>query len=146
MKPYKLKQLHLIINLYKQQGWIQHDLVGGVGGCSASPGAELCWSCVPPAHQLASLRQSLAWLLYLNCNCCSQFAYHHVITQITVSNFASNQRRNEGLPTMHCISLLFTITIFNEHLAKSCWNTLRFWFRISRFFKGMFLYLYYLRT
>jgi choline dehydrogenase-like flavoprotein len=30
------------------------------------------------------------------------------------------QRRNEGLPTMHCISLLFTITIFNEHLAKSC--------------------------
>jgi hypothetical protein len=40
------------------------------------------WLCVPPAHQLASLLQSLAWLLYLNCNCCSQFAYHHVITQI----------------------------------------------------------------
>jgi hypothetical protein len=56
------------------------------------------------------------------------------------------QRRNEGLPTMHCISLLFTIAIFNEHLAKRCWNTLRFWLRISRFFKGMFLYLYYLRT
>jgi hypothetical protein len=47
---------------------------------------------------------------------------------------------------MHCISLLFTITIFNERLAKSCWNTLRFWLRISRFFEGMFLYLYYLRT
>ena len=31
-----------------------------------------------------------------------------------------DQRRNKGLPTMHCISLLFTITIFNEHLAKSC--------------------------
>jgi hypothetical protein len=30
------------------------------------------------------------------------------------------QRRNEGLPTMHCVSLLFTITIFNERLAKSC--------------------------
>jgi hypothetical protein len=35
-------------------------------------------SCVLPAHQLASLLQSLAWLQYLNCNCCSQFAYHHV--------------------------------------------------------------------
>jgi hypothetical protein len=44
------------------QGWIQHDLVGGGGGggCSASSGAELCRSCVPPAHQLASLLQSLA--------------------------------------------------------------------------------------
>jgi hypothetical protein len=31
-----------------------------------------------------------------------------------------DQRRNEGLPTMHCVSLLFTITIFNERLAKSC--------------------------
>jgi hypothetical protein len=62
---------------------------GGGGGCSASSGAELCWSCA--AHQLASLLQSLAWLLYLNCNCCSQFAnYHHVITQITVSHFVSN--------------------------------------------------------
>ena len=68
--------------------WIQHDLVGGV--CSASSGAELCRSCVPPAHQLASLLQSIALLLYLNCNCCSQLAYHHVITQITVSHFASN--------------------------------------------------------
>jgi hypothetical protein len=74
------------------QGWIQHDLVGG-GGCSASSGAELCRSCVPPAHQHASLLQSLALLLQsldLNCNCCSQFAYHHVITQNTVSNFVSN--------------------------------------------------------
>jgi hypothetical protein len=69
------------------QGWIQHDLVGG---CSASSGAELCWSCVPPAHQLASLLQSLASLQYLNCNCCSQFAYHHIITQITVSHFVSD--------------------------------------------------------
>jgi hypothetical protein len=41
-----------------------------------APTAELYWSCVPPAHQL----------LYLNCNCCSQFTYH-VITQITVSHF-----------------------------------------------------------
>ena len=54
------------------QGWIQHDLVGG-GGCSARSSAKLCWSCVSPAHQLASLLQSLASLLYLNCNnCCSQ--------------------------------------------------------------------------
>ena len=41
------------------QGWIQHDLVGG-GGCSASSGGELCRSCVPPTHHLASLLQSLA--------------------------------------------------------------------------------------
>ena len=79
-----MKKIH-----FATQGWIQHDLVGG-GGCSASSGAELCRSCVPPAHQLASLLQSLALLLYLNCNCCSQLAYHHVITQITVSHFASN--------------------------------------------------------
>ena len=63
---------------------------GGGGVCSASFGAELCQSCVPTAHQLASLLQSLALLVYLNCNCCSQLAYHHVITQITVSHFASN--------------------------------------------------------
>ena len=46
----------------KQVG-IQHDLVGCGGGggvCSASSGAELCRSCVPPGHQLASLLQSLA--------------------------------------------------------------------------------------
>jgi hypothetical protein len=61
------------------QGWIQHDLVGG---CSASSSAKLCRSCVPPAHQLASLLQSLAWLLYLNCNCCSQFAYHHELLKL----------------------------------------------------------------
>ena len=36
------------------------------------------------------------------------------------SIIVNSQRRNEGLPTMHCISLLFTITIFNERLAKSC--------------------------
>jgi hypothetical protein len=60
-----------------QQGWIQHDLVGGGGGgggwgggggggggCSASSGAALCRSCVPPAHQLASLLQSLAWIVF----------------------------------------------------------------------------------
>jgi hypothetical protein len=35
-------------------------------------------------------------------------------------NNGAAQRRNEGLPAMHCISLLFTITIFNERLAKSC--------------------------
>ena len=28
-------------------------------------------------------------ILHLNCNCCSQFAYHHVIAQITVSHFVS---------------------------------------------------------
>ena len=41
---------------------------------------------------------------------------------IVIPELASvcHQRRNEGLPRMHCISLLFTITIFNEHLAKSC--------------------------
>jgi hypothetical protein len=55
------------------QGWIQHDLEGG----ALVPTAELCRLCVPTAHQL----------LYLNCNCFSQFAYHHVITQITVSHF-----------------------------------------------------------
>jgi hypothetical protein len=50
----------------------------GRGGALV-PTAELCRSCVPPAHQL----------LYLNCNCCSQliFTYHHAITQITVSHF-----------------------------------------------------------
>ena len=58
---------------------------------SSSPaGAELCRSCAPPTHQLAWLLQTLAWLLYLNCNCCSHFAYHHVVTQITVSHFVSN--------------------------------------------------------
>jgi hypothetical protein len=47
------------------------------GGGALVPTAELCRSCVPPAHQL----------LHLNLNCCSQFTYHHVITQITVSHF-----------------------------------------------------------
>ena len=61
--------------MYINQGWIQHDLVGGGGGGALVPTAELCRSCVPLAHQL----------LYLNC--CSQFTYHHVITQITVSHF-----------------------------------------------------------
>ena len=42
---------------------------GGGGGGALVPTAELCRSCVP------------------NCNCCSQFTYHHVITQITVSHF-----------------------------------------------------------
>jgi hypothetical protein len=45
----------------------QHDLVGGN---SASSGAELCRSCVPPGHELASLL--------------------HVTTQITVSHVVSN--------------------------------------------------------
>jgi superfamily II DNA helicase RecQ len=40
--------------------------------------------------------------------------------QERISTIVIDQRRNNGLPTMHCISLLFTITIFNEHLAKSC--------------------------
>jgi hypothetical protein len=29
-------------------------------------------------------------ILYLNCNCCSQFACHHAIAQITVSHFVSD--------------------------------------------------------
>ena len=80
------KWIHLVS--FSRDGLAWSD--GGGGGCSVSSGAELCRSCVLPAHQLASLLQSLAWLLYLNCNCCSQFAYHHVITQITVSYFVSN--------------------------------------------------------
>ena len=66
----------LLFHCTSGQGWIQHDLVGGGGGALLLT-AELCRSCVRPAHQL----------LYLNCNCCSQFTYHHVITQITVSHF-----------------------------------------------------------
>ena len=37
-----------------------------------------------------------------------------------ITTACRDQRRNEGLPTMHCVSLLFTITIFNERLTKSC--------------------------
>jgi hypothetical protein len=62
-------------------------MVGGGGGGGGCSGAELCRSRAPPAHQHTAV---LAWLLYLNYNCCSQFAYHHVITQITVSHFGSN--------------------------------------------------------
>ena len=43
-----ISQLLLFVD--NLQGWIQHDLIGGGGGCS---GAGLCRSCVPPAHQLA---------------------------------------------------------------------------------------------
>ena len=50
----KTSDLEISYHIY--QGWIQHDLVGG-GGCSASSGAKLCRSCVPPA--LNSLQQSL---------------------------------------------------------------------------------------
>ena len=32
----------------------------------------------------------------------------------------SEQRRNEGLPTMQCGSLLFKITIFDERMLESC--------------------------
>jgi hypothetical protein len=56
----RLAFVHILLTWLSQesissQGWIQHDLVGGGGRCSASSGAELCRSCVPPAHQLASL-------------------------------------------------------------------------------------------
>jgi hypothetical protein len=65
------------------------------GGCSLggvlSLTAELCRSCVPPAHQL----------LYLNCNCCSQFTYHHVITQITVSHFVFFDLSWKIAPPLH---------------------------------------------
>jgi hypothetical protein len=37
-------QKYINFNSRLNQGWIQHDLVGG--GCSASFGAELCRSCV----------------------------------------------------------------------------------------------------
>jgi hypothetical protein len=58
---YHIKYRYHMLSYYSQkQGWIQHDLVRRGGGCSASSGAELCRSCVPPAHQLASLLQSLA--------------------------------------------------------------------------------------
>ena len=49
------------VRIRNSQVLVQHDLVGGGGGgCYASSGVELCRSCVPPAHQLASLLQSLA--------------------------------------------------------------------------------------
>jgi hypothetical protein len=67
--------LFFAILFFKLSLYTGMDLVGGGG--ALVPTAELCWSCVPPAHQL----------LYLNCDCCSQFTYHHVITQITVSHF-----------------------------------------------------------
>jgi hypothetical protein len=60
------------------QGWIQHDLVGG--------GGVLCqlWrrvvSVMSAARPSTCFTTSLAWLQYLNCNCCSQFAYHHIRT------------------------------------------------------------------
>jgi hypothetical protein len=70
------------------QGWTQHDLVGG---STPMPTAELCRSCVPPAHQL----------LYWNCNCCSQFTCHHVITQITVSHFVFFDLSWKIAPPLH---------------------------------------------
>ena len=33
---------------------------------------------------------------------------------------AAMQRRNEGLPTMQCGSLLFKITIFDKRMLQSC--------------------------
>ena len=57
--------------LVKWQGWIQHDLGGGV----------LC--------QLWCRVVSIMCATRL-CNCCSRFAYRHVITQITVSHIVSN--------------------------------------------------------
>jgi hypothetical protein len=54
-----MAMLYCLRSTFGHEGWIQHDLVGGGGG-SASSGAELCRSCVPPTHQLASLLQSFA--------------------------------------------------------------------------------------
>ena len=68
------------LSYYNCTWYIQHDLVPRE--CSASSGAELCRTvahvCHPPIN-----------ILYLN-YCCSQFAFHHVITQITVSHLVSN--------------------------------------------------------
>jgi hypothetical protein len=55
------------------------------GGQGALPAlVPSCIGCVrcPPIN-----------ILYLNCNCCSQFAYHHVITQIIVSHFLLNNEK-----------------------------------------------------
>ena len=61
------------------QGWIQHDLVEGGGGGRALQ--ALVPSCVGHMCHLPIN------ILYLNYNCCLHFAYHHVIAQITVSDF-----------------------------------------------------------
>ena len=36
------------------------------------------------------------------------------IDELVTDILGKDQRRNEGLPTMHCVSLLFTITIFGK--------------------------------
>ena len=72
----------------------------GGGGALLALGAKLSRVRAPPAHQFAWLLQSLAWLLYLNCNYCSQFAYHHVITQITVSHSVCFNMKNSTPPAL----------------------------------------------
>ena len=53
---------------------------GGGGGCALATLVPSCVGqvCRPPIN-----------ILYLNCNSCSQFAYHHAIAHITVSHFVS---------------------------------------------------------
>ena len=72
------------------QGWIQHDLVGGGGALPA-----LVPSCVGhAARPLACFTTAKSCLTTVfELYHCSQFAYHHIITQITVSHFASNNFR-----------------------------------------------------
>jgi hypothetical protein len=49
-KTMSLHHQKRLTSMYIIHGWIQHDLVWG-RGWSASSGAVLCRSCVPPAHQ-----------------------------------------------------------------------------------------------
>jgi hypothetical protein len=66
------------------QGWIQHDLVGGGGG---GGGGGALQALVP--SYVGHMCHLPINILYLNCYCCLHFAYHHVIAQITVSDFVS---------------------------------------------------------
>ena len=68
-------------------------------------------------------KQNYYIILYLNCNCCSQFAYHHVITQITVSHFVSNtffsiMKNSNPLhplwPGQRALNALLAILVKNE--------------------------------
>jgi hypothetical protein len=69
-----------------------HKWSGGEGGgvlCQLWCRIVSVMCAVRPSTCLTTAKSCLT-ILYLNCNCCSQFAYHHVITQTTVSHFVSN--------------------------------------------------------
>jgi hypothetical protein len=52
------------------------------------------------------------------------------------------QRRLGDYTGMHCVSLLFTIAIFEKRLVKSCWNILRFLsLKISFFRRYVFIFV-----